>query len=215
MLHDLLNLRSVNWVDHLPDYAKILNNDPKKALGWASPFEVYYGRKSNDVMMEPNDGDNIEAQDANTRCSFPTRRQKQSFDRKRSIIRQKAHRADEENVSRIVLRATKSTQVSVYNVNEEVLVKIKHTNNRVTKKHSVVQGVIMKRNLNFSKYKIRYQIASAPPQQKWFSVADITSVTRSKEKSRRALQQSVNGKKSSRSLLKVTQTILTHLFLLE
>lgn len=122
------------------------------------------------------------------------RRQRQSFDRKRSIIRQRAKRANEENVKRVFLQASKSTPVSVYQVNEEVLVlKLKHTNNRVTKRHSVVQGVIIKRNQNVSKYKVQYQTsASALPQQKWFSVADITSVTHSKKKRERAHNQSVN-----------------------
>lgn len=55
----------------MPDYARILNNDPKKTLGWASPFEVYYGRKSNNVMESYDNGETIEGQHADTSCSFP------------------------------------------------------------------------------------------------------------------------------------------------
>lgn len=42
----------VNWVKNLPEYMKCLNNEKREALGWKSPFEVYFGRKSNEVLME-------------------------------------------------------------------------------------------------------------------------------------------------------------------
>lgn len=97
MLHDLLSLRGVSWVDHLPDYARILNNDPKKTLGWASPFEVYYGRKSN-IVLQSNDDFCTENREGHVdiQYTFPTRRQRQSFSRKRSMIRQRAQHANEE-----------------------------------------------------------------------------------------------------------------------
>lgn len=40
----------VNWVENLSKYAKCLNNDKREELGWKSAFEVYYGRKSNELV---------------------------------------------------------------------------------------------------------------------------------------------------------------------
>lgn len=51
-MYDLVNCqrKEVNWVKHLPSYSPVLNEDPKEVLSWMSPFEVYYGRKSNMVI---------------------------------------------------------------------------------------------------------------------------------------------------------------------
>ena len=50
--YDLLRFKTkgVNWVCELSLYEAILNEDPKEELGWKSPFEIYYGRKSNRVV---------------------------------------------------------------------------------------------------------------------------------------------------------------------
>lgn len=37
----------MNWAAKLPDYNRVLNEESKEELGWRSPFEIYYGRKSN------------------------------------------------------------------------------------------------------------------------------------------------------------------------
>ena len=57
--HDLIQQKKtgVNWVKSLPDYMKYLNNEKKEELGWKSPFEIYYGRKSNELL---NDGKSSE-----------------------------------------------------------------------------------------------------------------------------------------------------------
>ena len=46
----------VNWVKHLPDM-KCLNHEKLEELAWKSPFEIYYGRKPNELV---NEGDNYE-----------------------------------------------------------------------------------------------------------------------------------------------------------
>ena len=40
----------INWVNSLPNYMKCVNNEKRKALGWQSPFEIYFGRKSNEII---------------------------------------------------------------------------------------------------------------------------------------------------------------------
>ena len=51
----------VNWVKNLQIYAKCLNNEKREVLGWGSAFEVYSGRKSNELL----------------KCGFPVSKQKE------------------------------------------------------------------------------------------------------------------------------------------
>ena len=52
MIH--MGRRGVNWAKGLPNYPRILNEDAGEELGWKSPFEIYYWRKSN-VLRHAND----------------------------------------------------------------------------------------------------------------------------------------------------------------
>ena len=48
-MYDLVSLgaeKRVNWAANLEDYNRILNEECKEELGWRSHFEIYYGRKS-------------------------------------------------------------------------------------------------------------------------------------------------------------------------
>ena len=42
--------KGVNWVKNLLEYSKCLNNDKREELGWRFAFEVYYGRKSKEMV---------------------------------------------------------------------------------------------------------------------------------------------------------------------
>ena len=48
-MYDFINLgkKGVNWASNLASNNRILNEESKEELGWKSPFEVYFGRKSN------------------------------------------------------------------------------------------------------------------------------------------------------------------------
>ena len=45
-----LKNKGFNWVEKLLNYIRVLNQLAREQLGWESPFEVYYGRKSNFVV---------------------------------------------------------------------------------------------------------------------------------------------------------------------
>ena len=47
-----LKNKGVNWVEKLLNYIRVLNQLAREQLGWESPFEVYYGRKSNFVVKD-------------------------------------------------------------------------------------------------------------------------------------------------------------------
>ena len=40
----------INWANQLPNYARCLNNEIREELGWKSPFEIHFGRKSNELV---------------------------------------------------------------------------------------------------------------------------------------------------------------------
>ena len=40
----------MNWAKELQDYAKCLNNEIREELAWKIPFEIYFGRKSYDLV---------------------------------------------------------------------------------------------------------------------------------------------------------------------
>ena len=48
-MYDFINLgkKGVSWASNLASYSRILNEESKEELGWKSPFDVYFGRKSN------------------------------------------------------------------------------------------------------------------------------------------------------------------------
>ena len=50
--YDMVKLKNkgVNWVENVANYMRVLNELAREELGWQSPFEVYYGRKSNFVV---------------------------------------------------------------------------------------------------------------------------------------------------------------------
>ena len=47
-----LNSKGVNWVKNLLPYATNLNKGEREQLGWKSPFEICYGRKSGNILNE-------------------------------------------------------------------------------------------------------------------------------------------------------------------
>ena len=40
----------VNWAKEIPTYAKFLNNENREELGWKTPFKIYFGKKSNELV---------------------------------------------------------------------------------------------------------------------------------------------------------------------
>lgn len=68
-------------------------------------------------------------------------------------------------------------------MNDNVLVRVRTQNHRVGQKYLVIPGVVVQTNLKFHRYKVQFKMANKPSStKKWFSVSDITSVTRSGEK---------------------------------
>lgn len=95
IMYDLVQYQKggVNWVKHLPIYAKVMNDDPKEVLSWMSPFQVYYERQSHawsnqlisqEVLEEPSPPGNK---------AITTEKQRFLFEHKRNRIRKRAKEA--------------------------------------------------------------------------------------------------------------------------
>ena len=52
--------KGVNWVERLPNYQRILNEDPKEVLAYKTPFEVYFARKCNSYNTAMTDEEVVE-----------------------------------------------------------------------------------------------------------------------------------------------------------
>lgn len=89
-MYDLVNCencqrKGVNWVKHLPSYSRVRNEDRKEVLSRMSPFDVYYGRKSNMVIhpLEGSPSSVIGEQSTNDpQSNLPSLKQRLRFEEK-------------------------------------------------------------------------------------------------------------------------------------
>ena len=110
-----------NWVKNLPNYMKCVNNEKREALGWQSPFEIYFGWKNNELVKcgvpectgSPEIG----------KASKPTHNDMKNFMKQRPQLRKKAHDSDERVAKRTVEYFRKKNKCSKYVAKEKVLVR--------------------------------------------------------------------------------------------
>ncbi len=181
-MYDFVNFKQggVNWVEHMPVYARVMNQDKKEVLSWMSPFEVYYGWKNNTKThhLSNNTGNaspNSVPEDLDQNMT--------KFEENRKKIRKRALKATERCMKRIT--KLRENPPSVYNLQDKVLVRVSK-GPRFSKRYAVVPGIVIGRNADLSKYKVKFRIPGKLGHQhiKWFSVCDVTSVTREQEKQR-------------------------------
>ena len=88
-MYDLVSLgkKGVNWAANLEDYNRILNEECKEELGWRSPFKIYYGRKSKQLVKASLD---CVDSDDNTVTTAPKKRELASHLKKVKKIRRRA-----------------------------------------------------------------------------------------------------------------------------
>ena len=180
IMYDFVNFKQggVNWVAHMPAYAKVMNLDKKEVLNWMSPF-VYYGRKNNSKTHALSNNAGDASPDS---VSEDFEENMAEFEEKRRKIRRQALKATERCMKRLT-KLRVNLPSSVYNVQDRVLVRVSK-GPRFSKRYAVVPGIVLQRNADLSKVKI--QIPGSPNHQdiKWFSVCDLTSATREQEKQR-------------------------------
>lgn len=153
--YDMMKKRKhgVNWVKELPEYANCLNNEKREELGWKSPFEIYYGRKSNELI---NAGINLDGQITTQKTCQPKdsdflchRKRSKSW---RKVARKASHRLAE----RMKNYHAKKHSYKIYKKGEKVFVRCKKQKSGKGKpiKHAIMVATILKRYKDNSNYNI-------------------------------------------------------------
>ena len=127
-MYDLLTMKNggVNWVKLLPEYAKTLNDEPRKELSWKSAFGVYYGRKFNHanrlsefpVAQEWDQTGEEYQRMVGPKPSDYTRRTKAC-----KRLQQSVASASKKCEDRMIKKGLRNNPPSVYNVGENVLIR--------------------------------------------------------------------------------------------
>ena len=93
MEYDIIQMGSkgVNWVQRLPNYQRILNEDPKEVLAYKTPFEVYFAHKCNSYNTAMTDEEVVE----NAGKCNPSEGDQRRRSKHASLTRKKAAKASE------------------------------------------------------------------------------------------------------------------------
>ena len=81
--------KGINWVQRLPNYQRILNEDPKEVLAYKTPFEVYFAHKCNSYNTAMTDKEVVE----NARKCNPSEGDRRQRSKHASLPRKKAANA--------------------------------------------------------------------------------------------------------------------------
>lgn len=165
--------KGVNWAKELPDYAKCLNNEKREELGWKSPFEIYYGRKSNELLNAGlNSTDEITFQK-----TLPPKESDFSMSRKKfESWRTSAKKASDRLDLRMKRYNSKKHDYKIYNKKEKVFVKCKRRTGGKGKTHYFIQtGEVVKRYKDNSNYDILLESGSLMKNIRVEDLADCPS----------------------------------------
>ena len=122
MEYDIIQMGSkgVNWLQRLPNYQRILNEDPKEVLAYKTPFEVYFARKFNSYNTAMTDEEGVEnAGKCNASEGERRRRSKHA-----SLTMKKAAKASKKCSEKMVRGHLRSHPPSKYNVGEKVYIRL-------------------------------------------------------------------------------------------
>ena len=162
----------INWVQNLPQYMKCLNNDKREELGWKSAFEIYFGRKSNELVMagvskrkEP-----VIAMDTRNATPEDFLVRSQRMKKWNAAARTSGKRIDK----RMVDRYNRTNKCSIYEAGDRVFVRLLNRNNKNLTKQKVSVGRIIKRYKSGHRYKVSVDIPdSSMPSIKIVNVEDL------------------------------------------
>ena len=191
IMYDLVSLgkKGVNWAANLEDYNRILNEECKEELGWRSPFKIYYGRKSNQLVKASLD--RVDSDD-NFVTMAPKKRDLAGHLKKVKKIRRRANLYSQKLNDRMVKSHKRRHNAETFKVKEHVLVRYKPQRGckLPPKRRFVVKGTIVKKSKkNPDSYKVKFMPPNCSEhKEKWFSVEDMASIrkrhsgSKSKEK---------------------------------
>lgn len=171
--YDLMKQKKtgVNWVKSLPEYMKCLNHDKREELSWKSAFEIYFGRKANELVTE---GEKKDKTIYTARTIAPSTKDFRNQRQNTSLLREKASKADKRMAQRMMEKDARKNIYKTYESGDKVFVRVGSKRRGSTMKHRVLAGKILKRNKNNATYKVQFRIpGSEHPIQQKFRVEDI------------------------------------------
>lgn len=156
-MYDFINLgkKGVNWASNLASYgSRILNEESKEELGWKSPFDVYFGRKSNILIKASLEN----VADLNG-CIIkaPIRKEYRDQFRNTTKLRGRAQLYGKRMNERMVRRHARLHNIPEYKRGDEVLVSYRlDKRGRITPKRRIVlKGTVLKKSKTNSMFKVR------------------------------------------------------------
>ncbi|KAL9971248.1 hypothetical protein ACROYT_G023755 [Oculina patagonica] len=156
-MYDFINLgkKGVNWASNLDAYNRILNEESKEELGWKSPFEVYFGRKSNILVKESLDEAEVDMD--NCIVKTPKRKDYNRHFGNVKKLRKRALRYSRRMNERMVKRYARLCKTPAYKRGDEVLVRYRpdRRGNIPPKRRVVLKGTIVKKGKTNAMYKVR------------------------------------------------------------
>lgn len=165
------HLGSFNWVDKLECYANAMNGDPRKPLGFRTPFEAYYGRVRRDITSP------ISRQSAQ---SIPST-SNSTYWRKIRDLRSKVNAASQK--ADFVMQKHHHGIFETMKIGEKVLVKAKRDLSKRFYRSHVVSGEIINKRGQYH-YLIRHQCTTGGKiEMKWYDIADLRKLPCAKSKS--------------------------------
>ena len=158
--YDLMKQKKtgVNWVKCLPDYMKCLNHDKREELSWKSAFEIYYGRKANELI---NEGRNYNETICTAKTIGPSMKSLGNQERTRNRWRQKAKEADLRMAIRMVGKDSRKIVYKKYAAGEKVFVRVGSKRRCSSKTHRVLPGTILKPYKDDVTYKIQIHMSGS------------------------------------------------------
>lgn len=169
--------KGINWVKNLSEYAKCLNNEKREELGWRSPFEVYYGRKSNELLkcgIPKDTTDDVPY----LKLKSPSENQIRKHLKQVKNSRKKARACTEKINKRTMQYHKKKHQCSQYEKGEKVFVNYGKKGNKGYKARHVLLGRVIKRVDNGNRYYVKITNPTTEKvEQRWYSVEDFFSIT--------------------------------------
>ena len=136
--------KGVNWAANLEDNNQILNEECKEELGWRSPFEIYYGRKSNQLVKASLD---CVDSDDNIITTAAKKRELAGHMKKVKKIRRRAKLYSKKLNDRMVKSLKRRHKPETFKVGEHVLVRYRPQKggNLPPKRRFVLKGTVVKK----------------------------------------------------------------------
>ena len=154
-MYDLVTLgkKGANWLAHLPEYNRILNDEWKEELGWRSPFEIYCGRKSH--ALTKTSMDSVNSHDEYILIRPPKEKDFARHCKNVHKVRKVAKRSNKKMNDRMIKRYKPLNKAERYQVYQDVLLRYKpqKCGSLAQKKRFIVKGTEVKKSSKSEMYK--------------------------------------------------------------